>query len=217
VKVVAGVGVVVVALGLLGRALMPRFMICLPVSFRMNAQTGCWVLATKDLGVLPVDKVYWRIGRFPSLASAEAERAPSGTVVESYGKVWLFTVTADHSGRAGGEPVAMIGPLPVTPGTTYVADYMEGTFSPGMRSMAHRHPGPEAFYNIEGEFCLETPGKKTVVGPAQSVFIEGETPMQLIATGTRIRRSLVLILRPAGRILGTPAFGWKPEGLCGAA
>ena len=110
----------------------------------------------------------------------------------------------------------MTGPLPVVPGTPYIADYMEGTFSPGMRSIAHRHPGPEAFYNIEGEFCLETPGKKTVVGPGQSAFVAGETPMQLTATGTRIRRSLVLVLRPSGRFLGTPTFRWRPSALCDA-
>jgi len=114
-----------------------------------------------------------------------------------------------------GEPVAVIGPLPVASDTKYTADYIEGTFSPGMRAIAHRHPGPEAFYNIDGEFCLETPGKKTVVGPDQSVFVEGGgTPMQLTATGTRIRRSLVLVLRPSDRLLGTPTFGWTPSGLC---
>jgi quercetin dioxygenase-like cupin family protein len=86
-----------------------------------------------------------------------------------------------------------------------------------MRSIAHRHPGPEAFYNVDGEFCLETPGKKTVVGPDQSAFVDGETPMQLTATGTRIRRSLVLVLRPSGRFLGTPTFSWRPSGLCGAS
>ncbi len=58
----------------------------------------------------------------------------------------------------------MIGPLPITPDTRYTGDYIEGTFSPGMRSIAHSHPGPEAFYNLDGELCLETPGKKIVVG-----------------------------------------------------
>jgi hypothetical protein len=70
---------------------------------------------------------------------------------------------------------------------------------------------------VEGEFCLETPGKKTLVGPDKSTFVEGGTPMQLTATGARTRRSLVLVLRPNGRLLGTPTFGWRPDGLCGVS
>jgi quercetin dioxygenase-like cupin family protein len=94
---------------------------------------------------------------------------------------------------------------------------MEGTFSPGMRSIVHRHSGPEAFYNLEGEFCVEIPGKKIVVAPGESAFVEGDTPMQLTATGTGIRRSLVLVLHRSDHMLGAPAFDWKPQGLCGAS
>jgi hypothetical protein len=94
VKVVAAIGVVVLVLGLLARALMPRFMICLPVSLRMNAQIGCWVL-----GMLPSGTVYWRIDRFADRPAAEAAKGPISTIVESYGKVWLFAVTAGGPGR----------------------------------------------------------------------------------------------------------------------
>ncbi len=214
VTAVAVTGVVLLAAGLLARVLMPRFMICLPAWLRMNAQAGCWLITSADLGILSSSKVYWQIDRFADRPSAEAAKTPNDTVVESYGKVWLFAVTADGLGRTRGERVAVVGPLPITPDTKYTADYMEGTFSPGMRSIAHRHPGPEAFYNIEGEFCLETPGKKILVGPDQSAVVEGGTPMQLTATGSRIRRSLVLVLRPSGRLLGTPSFSWRPDGLC---
>jgi quercetin dioxygenase-like cupin family protein len=208
------VGIVLVTLGLLARILMPRFMICLPVAFRLNAPNGCWILASKELGMLPSGKVYWQIDRFTDRPSAEAARGLNGTVVESYGKVWLFTVVPDASAPTPGEHVATIGPLSTDPDQKYTAVYMEGTFLPGMRSIVHRHPGPEAFYNLEGEFCLETPGKQTVVGPGESVFVEGGTPMELTATGTAIRRSLVLILRSSNHMVGTPAFDWRPKGLC---
>ena len=208
------IGIVLLALGLLVRVLIPRFMIRLPVALRMNAQTGCWVVASRDLGILPSGRVYWHIDRFGDRLSAEAVKGPNGTVVESYGRVWLHTVTSDVSAPTPGEHVAVIGPLPTDPGKTYTAVYMEGTFRPGMRSIVHRHPGPEAFYNLDGEFCLETPGRKTMVGPGESVFVEGETPMELTATGTAIRRSLVLILRSSNRMLGTPVFDWTSKGLC---
>jgi quercetin dioxygenase-like cupin family protein len=215
--VVAVVAVVLVALGALARVVVPRFMICLPASLRMRAQTGCWVLASKDLGILPSGTVYWHIDRFSDRQAADTARGPNSTVVESYGAVWLLAVTSEAAAPTAGEAVAVIGPLPVAADTRYTAEYMEGTFSPGMRSIAHRHPGPEAFYNIEGEFCLETPGKKIVVGPNQGVFVEGGTPMQLTATGTQMRRSLVLVLRPSHRLLGTPTLGWRPTGLCAGA
>ncbi len=211
------VAVALFALGLLARAVVPRFMVCLPVSLRMSASTGCWILASTDLGVLSSGQMYWRIDRFADRRSAEAARGPKSVVVEVYGTVWLLAVTSDGPEQLRGAPVAVIGPLPVASNTKYIADYMEGTFSPGMRSIAHRHPGPEAFYNLEGESCLETPGKRAVVGPGQSAFVEGGTPMQLTATGSRIRRSLVMVLRPSGRLLGTPTFSWRPSGLCGAS
>lgn len=217
VKVVAVIGALLLTLGLLVRFLMPRFMICLPVAFRMHAQTGCWVLASRDLGILPRGPVYWHIDRFVDRAAAEAAKGSNGAVVESYGKVWLFTVTGDGPPPTPGEHVAVIGPLPTDPDKKYTAVYMEGTFLPRMRSIVHRHPGPEAFYNLEGEFCLETPGKKIVVGPGESVFVEGGTPMELTATGSAIRRSLVLILRSSDHMLGTPAFDWRSNGLCNAS
>jgi len=214
VKAAAVIGVVLLALSLLVRILIPRFMICLPVALRMNAQIGCWVVASRNLGILPSGRAYWHIDRFGDRLSAEAVKGPNGTVVESYGKVWLLTVTSDASAPTPGEHVAVIGPLPTNPGKTYTAVYMEGTFWPGMKSIVHRHPGPEAFYNLDGEFCLETPGKKIVVRPGESVFVEEGTPMELTATGTAIRRSLVLILRSSDRMLGTPAFDWRSKGLC---
>ncbi len=217
IQVFVVLGGLLLAFGLLARDLMPRFMICLPVSLRMAAQTGCWVMASKDLGIMPSGQVYWHIRRFENYSSAERAKGAFGTIVESYGTVWLFAVTSEKVGPTPGDLVATIGPLRIGPDTRYAADYMEATFSPGMRSIAHRHPGPEAFYNIEGEFCLETPGKKTVVGPQQSTFVQDGTPMKLTATGTQIRRSLVLVLRPGGRMLGTPTLGWKPLGLCGAS
>ena len=216
VKVVAVIGVVLLALGVLAWVLVPHFMVCLPVALRMNAQTGCWVLASRDLGMLASSKVYWHIDRFADRASAEAAKGRNGTVVESYGNVWLFTVTSPGPASTPGEHVVVIGPLPTDPDKKYTAVYMEGTFLPQMRSIVHRHPGPEAFYNVEGEFCLETPGKKIVVGPGESVLVEGGTPMQLTAASTAIRRSLVLILRSSDHMLGTPAFDWRSKGLCSA-
>jgi uncharacterized membrane protein len=170
VKVVVVLGVALVMLGVLARTLVPRFMICLPASLGWTSQPGGWVIASADLGRLPSGKVYWHIDRFPDRAAAEASQGPNSAVVELYGAIWLLAITSDRRGEALGQSVAVVGPLPIAAGTEYTADYMEGRFSPGMRSIAYHHLGPEAFYNIDGEFCLETPGKRTVVGAG---FCEG--------------------------------------------
>src|SRR5206468_12633405 len=57
------------------------------------------------------------------------------------------------------------------------------------------HSGPEAWYTLSGETCLETPNG-TQVGRAGGapVIVPGGLPMELTATGSTLRKSLVLIL-----------------------
>jgi quercetin dioxygenase-like cupin family protein len=90
----------------------------------------------------------------------------------------------------------LIGPLPVVADLKYSAQYMEAIFTPGMTAPAHRHAGPEAWYTLTGETCLETSegyyGRDEPGGPA--VIVRGGLPMHLTAIGKETRRSLVLIL-----------------------
>src|SRR5882724_10219467 len=67
--------------------------VCRPVSERTN-ELGCWVTAHTVLGQLPQRPIYWHLDTFPTRAGAEAEAAkgPRGTVVQSLGKVWLFSI-----------------------------------------------------------------------------------------------------------------------------
>ena len=193
---------------------IPHRELCLPVTLRGNSETGCWITASKSLGALSDAPLYWYIDRFPNRQSAVGA---TGTIVESYGQTWMFNVAGEGFPMpVSAQRMAVIGPLPVIKGHDYTAEYMEGTMRPGEKSIVHRHPGTEAFYNLEGEMCLETPGKKSVVKPGQSLFVAEGVPMELTVTGHAMRRSLVLILHH-GHLIGTPAFDWKPEGLCDRA
>lgn len=40
-------------------------------------------------------------------------------------------------------------------GEEYTAQYAEGISNPGDVTPKHRHPGPEAWYTVAGEFCAE--------------------------------------------------------------
>jgi hypothetical protein len=92
---------------------------------------------------------------------------------------------------------------------------MVAVFTPGVTAPAHRHSGPEAWYTLTGETCLETPDGKMVgrAGGSQ-VIVPGGPPMHLTATGTETRRALLLILHDSTKPPTTPAPDWTPIGLC---
>jgi hypothetical protein len=188
---------------------------CIPVSERVGRRFGCFIVATQAIGRLDSARAYWHLSTFPTRSAAEAADGLRGTVVESLGKVWLFTIAEAGWRPSGGTHVAAIGPLPVATGVAYTAQYMEAVFRPGMKSLVHRHSGPEAWYALTGETCLETPAG-TLVGRAggQPVIVPGGSPMELTATGTNVRRAMVLILHDSTQPAVSPASDWSPKGLC---
>jgi quercetin dioxygenase-like cupin family protein len=188
---------------------------CVPVSERAGRELGCFIIVSEELGRLGQEPIFWHLDTYQSRAEADAAKASRGTVVESLGKFWLFTIAERGWRPPGGVRVAEIGPLPINSEAAYTAMYMEAVFRPGMKSTVHRHSGPEAWYTLTGETCLETP-EGTVVGRAggQYVIVPGGPPMELTATGTDVRRAEVLILHDASQPPSSPALDWKPKGLC---
>jgi quercetin dioxygenase-like cupin family protein len=188
---------------------------CQPVSQR-TGELGCWILVDQPVGPLTESQVFWHIDTYPTQESANAAKGTRGAVVTSLGKTWLLTIEAGAwQPPAGGKHVATIGPLPISPADSYVATYMEGVFTPGMRSAIHDHPGPEAFYTMSGEACLETPKGMSLGSRSSSpVIVPGGVPMQLTATGKEKRRGLTLILHDASKPSGHPVHSWSPKGLC---
>jgi quercetin dioxygenase-like cupin family protein len=187
---------------------------CKPVSQR-TGEVGCWIIAHESIGQLKQEQVFWHLDVFPTKASAEAAKGVHGIVVESLGKVWLLSIEDAGWRPTGGERVAKIGPLLIKAGENYSAQYMEAIFNPGMTAPAHTHSGPEAWYTLAGETCLETPQGKQVgrVG-GQFVIVPGGPPMHLTATGTEQRRALVLILHESSKPSTTLIHDWTPKGLC---
>jgi quercetin dioxygenase-like cupin family protein len=188
--------------------------ICRPVGER-TGEVGCWIIANTELGQLPQSPIFWHLDTYPTRAQAERAKGPRGTVVESFGRGWLLTIDVAGWRPAGGARVAEIGPLPVSANAKYSAQYMEAVFTPGMTAPAHRHSGPEAWYTLAGETCLETPqGKMVGRAGGSHVIVPGGPPMHLTATGTETRRAMVLILHDSTQPPTTPAPDWIPKGLC---
>ncbi len=152
---------------------------------------------------------------YPTRAAAEAVKGPRGIVVESFGKIWLFTIAEAGWRPVGGERVSEIGPMPVKSDSEYTAVYLESIFDPGMTAPVHVHSGPEAFYTLTGETCLETPdGVQTGRGGGNGIIVPGGPPMLLMATGTVRRRGIVLILHDSSHPATTLVNDWTPKGLC---
>lgn len=188
---------------------------CKPVSERTQ-EIGCWILADDSVGQLTQPEMFWHLDSYPTRAAAQADKGPQGVVVESFGKVWLMTISDEKWRSAHGNRVAEIGPLPIVAGKTYSAQLMEAVFTPGMTAAAHIHSGPESWYTLGGETCLETSDGRVQIGRAGGppVIARMGLKMALTATGTEQRRSVVLILHESSEPATTMVHDWSPKGLC---
>jgi hypothetical protein len=191
------------------------FGVCVPRSQRVGQEVGCFIVTEQAIGPLGPGPVFWHVTRFAFRDQANAERPTTGTVLEAYGGVWLMTIANAEWRSRRGTHVAAIGPLPIKLGAAYSALYMEASMQPGMKSAVHQHSGPEAWYTLSGETCLETPaGIQVGRASGPQVIVPEGLPMELTATGSTLRQSLVLILHDSSKPPTTPEATWVPRGLC---
>jgi quercetin dioxygenase-like cupin family protein len=189
---------------------------CAPIAEKRQ-ELGCYVITRQRLGALPQGTpLAWHLDVFPNRAAAEAAKGQLATVAEAFDRIWLFTIAPpDWQPGAGAEHVATVGPLPLesAPGE-YTAMYLASTFRPGLASFVHSHPGPEAWFIVSGEQCLETPDGAMPGRAGDRVVVRGNLPMVVHATGTEIRRNFALILHDATKPVTAEVDSWTPKGLC---
>jgi quercetin dioxygenase-like cupin family protein len=189
--------------------------VCKPMSQRTQ-QIGCWIMSDDPIGQLSSSPVYWHLDVYPTRAAAEADKGPRSAIVESLGKIWLMTIEQKGWRPQHGTRAAEIGPLLILAGEEYSAQYMEAIFTPGMTAPAHIHSGPEAWYTLAGETCLETSDGRVQVGQpgGPAVIVPSGLSMHLTATGNEQRRAVVLILHETAKPATTQVHDWTPKGLC---
>ena len=185
-----------------------QLMACTPDSPERRGEPGCTIVGNKSLPSRLRAPVFWHIDEFPTLAAAQRAEGPTSVTFEAQGSAWLYTIDSDSSSRHGGTQRGVVGPLPIHPDRLYRIMAMATRFLPGQFSPVHTHSGPEAWWVLEGEQCLQTTRATVRAHAGQSAFVaEGDT-MRLVATGTGPRRALVLILydadRPASFMLENP-------------
>jgi quercetin dioxygenase-like cupin family protein len=173
------------------------------------------LLARQELANLPLGPLYWHLDQYSSTDDARRAAKPASTIVNAFGAVWLFTIERQGWRSKHGRHVAVVGPLPVERGPTLAADYLRSVFTPGMTAPLHVHSGPEAFYAVTGDTCLETPeGTQVGRGPGNALVIKAGPPMLLMAIGKEPRRGFALILHDASRPPTTLTQQWSPGGFC---
>jgi quercetin dioxygenase-like cupin family protein len=134
-------------------------------------------------------------------------------VVEEDGRVWLSEFGPRNAPLQAGKPIAVIGPMELPAAKSYVAVLSYAVMRPGDTSRVHTHPGPEGWYVISGEQCLETPLGANRAQAGATMTVGPNIPMELNVTGTALRRAFALVIHDSTQERGKPSE-WKPSGSC---
>ena len=182
---------------------------------RGSALEGCFWNASINLGPT-AGHLYWHIDRYPDLAAAEAARTLYGRVTLSLGGQILLQTVSDNPGwrPAGGEHLGTVGPLTVPSGIDVTARLMEATASGRAVDEAHVHPGPEAFFLLDGSICLETQAGSATGEGGESMILPARVPMQLASSRDARTRALLLVIHPTGEQWIDRQPSWTPTGGC---
>jgi quercetin dioxygenase-like cupin family protein len=158
--------------------------------------------------------VYWHLSAFPSRKAAEAAKSATGIVVEEDGRAWLSEFGPESTAPRAGEAIAVIGPLQLPAAKSYAAVLSYAVMRPGDSSRVHTHPGPEGWYVLAGEQCLETPAGANKARAGGTMTVPPNIPMELNVTGTALRRAFALVIHDSAQQRGIPS-DWQPSGACG--
>jgi len=179
---------------------------------------GNRALAVKQFKSLPKGVLFLRLENFSTREAAQRAETPASALVEWAGKVWLLTLGPRKERSKGGTLVAEIGPVPpIPPAAAYALDVNEADFGPDMKAevarAVHTHPGPEIFYLLTGEQCLEVPNGAARARAGEGMVAAANTPMQLNIMGSSKRDAFFVIVRDSTKPRATPS-DWRPKGIC---
>lgn len=176
-----------------------------------RGRPGCFLSA--ELPIVPeTDMLYWHVVEMPEEGAAVrlAQGLPGAVALLAHDRWWVHLLNADPVER--GLPAHHVAAsFAVEAGRPLVARLIESWFPPGMRTRPHAHSGPEAFYVIDGVQCTETPAERRMIAAGESYTVAGGPHLQAAPQG---RRSLVVILAPAGEPWMRLTDGWSGTGFC---
>ena len=174
---------------------------------------GCFNIAVVTGLHFSQASVYWHLRAFPTRKAAEAAKSATGIVVEEAGRTWLSEFGPRDRPPLEGEAIAIVGPLHLPAAKSYAAVLSYAVMRPGDSSRVHTHPGPEGWYVLAGEQCLETPAGANSARAGETMTVGPNIPMELNVTGPTLRRAFALVIHDSAQHRGIPSE-WKPAGAC---
>ena len=185
-----------------------------PTPEKRPPNLDCALLVTKKLSSLPAGPLVWRFENFATKETAQGAAATASVVVEAAGKVWLLTLSSKGDRSKGGTFVAETDRLPpIPPGSSYEIVVYEADLGPEAVVPVHTHSGPETWYLLTGEQCLELPDRAVRAHAGETMFAPADTPMKLNMIGPGKRDALFIIVHDSSKPT-TTFLDWKPKGLC---
>jgi quercetin dioxygenase-like cupin family protein len=173
--------------------------VCVENSPERHGEIGCSIVERKPLPATLKEPVFWHIDQFDSPERALAEVGPSSIAFQAHDAWWLMSVGPQSQDHHGGRHVAQVKLSPLPKADAYTMVVISAYIPAGMTSRVHFHSGVEAFYDVEGEQCLETREKAFRMKPGDTLVVTTATVMRLVATGTKPRRGFAVIVHDSSK------------------
>jgi quercetin dioxygenase-like cupin family protein len=170
---------------------------CMENSPERRGEEGCTILTDRLLVGSVTKTMYWHIDRFDSLEAAMKAAGPNSVATEAHGFFWLLTAGAKSEDHHGGQHIDLIGPFELPPADRYMMRVLSSLLKPGSMTPVHKHSGPEIFYIVDGEQCIERAESSQRLGRGQSYIVPGSSVHRGRVIGTTARRALALVLYDA--------------------
>lgn len=170
---------------------------CMENSPERRGQEGCSILANRPLVGSSTNNVFWHIDRFDSLEAARKVAGPNSVATTAHGSFWLLTVETKMEDCSLGGHVTQLGPLALPPIDQYLMRVLSSRLEPGSTTPIHTHSGPEVFFIVDGEQCIERQGTSQHLSSGQSYIVPGSTIHRGRVIGSKARQALALILYDA--------------------
>jgi quercetin dioxygenase-like cupin family protein len=185
-----------------------------PTPGKRPPNADCAILLYKNFSALPAGPLVWRFENFPTTEAAQGAATPASAVVEAGRNVWLITLAARGGRSKGGTFVAETELLPaISSGPSYEIVVAEADLGPEANVISHKHSGPETWFLLTGEQCLELPGRAVRARAGETMSAPAETPMRLNIIGPGKRDALFLIVHDSSKPFNT-FLDWQSNGLC---
>ncbi len=172
---------------------------CVENSPERQGGIGCSYIEDKPLPSTLKEPLYWHIDRFDSGEKAKAAVNSVSIAFPANGTWWLFSIESAVDDHHGGEHVAQVVLPPLPPAKKYSLLVYSANIPPPLTSRIHHHSGPEAFYVVEGEQCLRTEARAYKMHQGDTLAVPAGITMQLVSTGTAIRRSFAVVVYDASQ------------------